>query len=311
MDERKGNQLGRVEETAGLKTRRVNRLRRRRFFIGIVSSILLGVFFGYALEAVVIPNGLLDGGITGISIILYKLTGISMSIYLVVLNIPFIYMLYKLVGKTSAILTTIGIASVSVSSTLMHHIEPIVTKEDMTIVIVLGGIMMGSAVGLILKGGAMLDGMDVLADILSEKLPFSTAEIILGINVIIFVIAGFLFGLESAMYSIITYLVVKLTIDVIEKGLSTQKEIEIIASSDEQLKEISKMIQFRLGRGVTYFKAEGGFSGKEYKSINCTFSRMEETKMENIISEIDEEAYYVIRSIDKVHGGSFKKRSIH
>lgn len=263
---------------------------------------------GYALEAVLIPNAIIDGGITGVSIMGNNLFNIPLGVLLFALNLPFIYLGYKQVGKTFALYSIVGIAALSISTMIMSGIEPILTEKDELLVVLSGGVMLGVGVGTVLRSGGALDGTEVLAVLISSKVPFSVGDIILFINVFIFTAAGFVFSLESALYSVTTYYIAKVVIDVVQVGLESSKSVRIVSNCP---REIGQAIQDRLGRGVTYINGTGGFSNEPIEIMNCIITRMEESKVLSIIHEYDPDAFITITDVSEVRGGSFKKRDIH
>ena len=276
----------------------------RRSMLIIIGAALAG----YALEAVLIPNAVIDGGVTGVSIMGNHVFGIPLGILLFVLNLPFIYLGYKQVGKTFAFYSVIGIAALSVSTMVMSGIGPILTEKDELLVVLSGGVMLGVGVGLVLRNGGALDGTDVLAVLISSKVPFSVGDVILFINAFIFTGAGFIFGLESALYSATTYYIAKVVIDVVQVGLESSKSVRVITKHP---REIGQAIQDRLGRGITYTHGTSGFSEESIEILNCIITRMEENKVLTIIREYDPTAFVVISDVSEVKGGNFKKRDIH
>lgn len=272
--------------------------------------IVIGaVITAYGLEAVLIPNAVIDGGVTGISIMgAHLFENIPLGVFLFVLNIPFVYLGYKQVGKTFAIMSIIGIAALSVSTVLLHNVETILGPKDPLLVVLTGGLMLGVGIGIVLRNGGALDGSEVLAVLLSRKIPFSVGDIILFINAFIFIGASFIFGLESALYSALTYYIAKNVIDIIQVGLEKSKSVRVVSRKSE---EIGDAIQSRLGRGVTYSKGRGGFSNESTEILDCVINRMEENKLVSIIKDIDDNAFVVISDVSEVRGGSFKKRDIH
>lgn len=276
----------------------------RRFVLIIIGAALAG----YALDAVLIPNSIIDGGVTGISIMGNHLFGIPLGVLLFVLNLPFVYLGYKQVGKSFAVYSIVGIAALSISTSVMGNIGPILTQKDELLVVLSGGVMLGVGVGIVLRNGGALDGTDVLAVLISSKVPFSVGDIILFINAFIFTGAGFIFGLESALYSATTYYIAKVVIDVVQVGLESSKSVQVIT---KQPREIGQAIQERLGRGVTYANGTGGFTDEPLEIINCIITRMEENKVLTIIREYDPTAFVIISDVSEVKGGNFKKRDIH
>jgi len=249
---------------------------------------------------------MIDGGVTGLSMILSSITPINLSIFLVLLNLPFFFLGYKQIGKTFAVSMLYGIIALSVATSLFHHVEPIVT--DSLLAVVFGGITLGVGVGLTIRNGGVLDGTETLALLIEKRLPFSVGEIIMVVNVIIFSIAGLVFGLENALFSMLTYYIAFKTIDVVVKGLEDMKSMYIIS---DQNKEIADAVSERLGRGVTFLHGEGAYSGEDKQVILCVFTRLEETKMKDIIREFDPGAFIISNDVAEVRGGRFKKKDIH
>ncbi|MFJ7983385.1 YitT family protein [Lysinibacillus xylanilyticus] len=276
----------------------------RKFIMIIIGAIIAA----YGLEAVLIPNNVIDGGVTGISIMGAELFDIPLGILLFVLNIPFIWIGYKQVGKTFALMSSAGIAALSISTVLMHDVKTILGPNDPLLIVLSGGMLLGVGIGIVLRNGGALDGSEVLAVLLSRKIPFSVGDIILFINAFIFLGASFIFGLESALYSALTYYIAKNVIDIIQVGLEKSKDVRVVSSKSD---EIGDAIQARLGRGVTYTKGRGGFSNEPTDILNCVINRMEENKLVSIIKDIDESAFVVISDVSEVRGGNFKKRDIH
>ncbi|MGO4545406.1 YitT family protein [Paenibacillus sp. 2TAB23] len=270
--------------------------------------VVIGAFItAYGLEAVLIPNNVSDGGVTGISIVGSKLFGWPLGLLIAILNIPFVYLGYKQIGKSFAIYSVIGIASLAVGTVVMHHINPIV-EGDTLLVTVVGGIIIGLGMGLALRNGGALDGIDMLAVLLSRKLPFGTSDLILFLNVFVFIVVSTVFGLQGAILSGIAYFIASKVIHIVEEGLSGAKTFKIITKHPEVMIDT---IRDRLGRGATYSVVQGGYSNEHFKEITCVINRLEERKMKEIIREIDENAFIMVYEVAEVKGGSFKKKDIH
>ncbi len=269
--------------------------------------IIGGLIAAYGLEAVLIPNNVSDGGITGISIVISQLTPISLGLLIALLNIPFIYLGYKQIGKTFAINSVIGIASLAIGTSLMHHVPTIITGDALLITVV-GGIILGIGMGLALRNGGALDGIDMLAVLLSRKLPFGTSDLILFLNFFVFIIVSFVFGFKGALLSAIAYYIASKVIIIVEEGLSGSKTYKII--TNEPLKMV-ETIRDRLGRSATFNTVYGAYSHQEFQEITCVINRMEESKIKGIIREIDPNAFVTVYEVVEVKGGSFKKQNIH
>lgn len=269
--------------------------------------IIGGLIAAYGLEAVLIPNNVSDGGITGISIVISELTPVSLGMLIALLNIPFIYLGYKQIGKTFAINSVIGIASLAIGTSLMHHVPTIITGDALLITVV-GGIILGMGMGLALRNGGALDGIDMLAVLLSRKLPFSTSDLILFLNFFVFIVVSFVFGFKGALLSAIAYYIASKVIIIVEEGLSGSKTYKIITKEPVQMVET---IRDRLGRSATFSTVYGAYSHQEFQEITCVINRMEESKIKGIIKEIDPNAFVTVYEVVEVKGGSFKKQNIH
>ncbi|MFD1863018.1 YitT family protein [Planococcus chinensis] len=270
--------------------------------------IIIGAFItAYGLEAVLIPNNVSDGGVTGLSIVGSQLFGLPLGLLIAVLNIPFVYLGYKQIGRSFAIYSIIGIASLAYATTLMHHV-PAIIEGDTLLVTVIGGIIIGFGMGLALRNGGALDGIDMLAVLLSRKMPFGTSDMILFLNVFVFIIVSFVFGLQGAFLSGIAYFIASKVIHLVEEGFSGSKTYKIISKEPELLVQT---IYDRLGRNATYNVVKGAYTNEEYKEITCIINRLEDSKMKEIIYEIDSNAFIAVYDVAEVRGGNFKKRDIH
>lgn len=269
--------------------------------------ILGGFIAAYGLETVLIPNNVSDGGVTGLSIVGSQLFSLPLGILIAVLNLPFIWLGYKQIGKSFAIFSVIGIASLAIGTILMHH-TPAIIEGDTLLVTVVGGIILGFGMGLALRNGGALDGIDMLAVLLSRKLPFGTSDLILFLNIFVFIIVSTVFGLQGAILSAIAYFIASKVIHIVEEGLSGSKTFQIITTESEIMVET---IRDRLGRSATYKEAYGGFSHEKFKEITCVINRLEETKLKEIINEIDPGAFVTVYDVAEVKGGNFKKNDIH
>ncbi|ARU60460.1 hypothetical protein CBW65_04770 [Tumebacillus avium] len=272
-----------------------------------VIFIILGAsLVSVGLEIFLVPNNIIDGGIVGISIIAAHLSGWSIGLFLLLLNLPFLILGYKQIGKTFALSTLLGVVVMSIGTTLLHPVQ--VLTEDPLLASVFGGVILGIGVGMVIRYGGSLDGTEIVAILFNKKTPFSVGEIVMFCNFFILGSAGFVFGWDHAMYSLIAYYIAFKMIDLTIEGFQESKSIWIIS---EKHRQIGDMLLARLGRGVTYLNGEGGYSGDEKKVIFCVVTRLEEAKLKLIVEEIDEHAFLAIGSIAEVRGGRFKKRDIH
>jgi len=270
--------------------------------------VMIGAFItAYGLEAVLIPNNVSDGGVTGLSIVGSQMFGLPLGLLISIINIPFVWLGYKQIGKSFAIYSIIGIASLAVSTSLMHHI-PTIIKGDTLLITVVGGIIIGLGMGLALRNGGALDGIDMLAVLLSRKLPFGTSDLILFLNTFVFIVVSTVFGLQGAILSALAYFIASKMIHIVEEGLSGAKTFKIITNQPDVMIET---IRDRLGRGATYKEVYGGYSNEQFKEITCVINRLEESKIKEIIHEIDPNAFIIVYDVAEVKGGTFKKKDIH
>ncbi|MGG3562485.1 YitT family protein [Neobacillus rhizosphaerae] len=282
------------------------RLTKRKIFQRILLITLGAALMAVGLEIFLVPNNVIDGGITGISIMLSYITGWKLGVFIFILNIPFFFIGYKQIGKTFALSTLYGIIVLSIGTTLLHPVPAF--TQDILLATVFGGIVLGIGVGMVIRYGGSLDGTEILAILFNNKLPFSVGEIIMFFNLFILGSAGFVFSWDRAMYSLIAYFVAYKTIDITITGLDESKSVWIIS---DNAKQIGEAILNRLGRGVTYINGEGAYSGDDKKVIFCVINRLEEAKLKEIVTENDDSAFLAVADIAEVRGGRFKKRDIH
>ncbi|WP_198300197.1 YitT family protein [Desulfotomaculum nigrificans] len=258
------------------------------------------------LELFLIPNQLVDGGIIGISIMASYLSKLPLSLFIIGLNLPFLVLGYLHIGKTFSLSTLYAVSALSYFTTILHPVPGF--TNDLLLATVFGGIVLGIGVGLILRYGGSLDGTEITALILGPKLSFSVGEVVMFFNIFILGSAGFVFGWERAMYSLIAYFVAYKTIDIVIQGLEESKSVMIISDKAE---EISDTILHRLGRGVTHLYAKGGYTQEDKEVLYCVVTRLEVAKLRGIVLDIDPEAFIAIEEVHDVHGGRFKKKAIH
>nr|WP_186328552.1 YitT family protein [Bacillus sp. X1(2014)] len=296
-----------IEQQAAIMAKiQHRRLTKRKIFQRILLITLGATLMAVGLEIFLVPNNVIDGGITGISIMLSYVTGWKLGMFLFILNIPFFFIGYKQIGKTFALSTLYGIIILSIGTTLLHPVPAF--TQDILLATVFGGIVLGIGVGLVIRYGGSLDGTEILAILFNKKLPFSVGEIIMFFNLFILACAGFVFTWDRAMYSLIAYFVAYKTIDITITGLDESKSVWIIS---DNAKQIGDAIMNRLGRGVTYINGEGAYSGDDKKVIFCVINRLEEAKLKEIVTENDDSAFLAVADIAEVRGGRFKKKDIH
>ncbi|TVX94998.1 YitT family protein [Cohnella terricola] len=274
----------------------------RRIIFIMIGAVLVGV----ALEIFLVNNSIIDGGVTGISIMSSYLSGLPIGIFLFVLNLPFLILGYRTIGKTFALSTLFGVIVLSISTTLLHPIEPF--TENTFLAAVFGGIFLGAGTGIVIRAGGSLDGTEIVAILLNRKSPFSVGQVVMFINLFILGSAGFVYSWDRAMYSMIAYYIAFKVIDLTIEGFDESKSCWIIS---DQHKEIGDAITARLGRGVTFLHGEGGYTGDQKKVIFCVINRLEEAKLKTIVTELDPGAFLAVGNIHDVKGGRFKKKDIH
>ncbi|MGG1248072.1 YitT family protein [Bacillus spizizenii] len=273
----------------------------------IIMVIIGGIIAAYGLETVLIPNSVSDGGVTGLSIVGSQLFNLPLGILIAVINIPFVWLGYKQIGKGFALLSIIGIISLAAGTSVFHHTAAII-EGDTLLITVVGGIILGFGMGLALRNGGALDGIDMLAVLLSRKLPFGTSDLILFLNLFVFIFVSIVFGLQGALLSVIAYYIASKVIHVVEEGLSGSKMFQIITTQPELMVET---IREQLGRSATYKEAYGGFSHEKFKEITCVINRLEETKLKEIINDIDKTAFVTVYDVAEVKGSNFRRVNHH
>lgn len=272
-----------------------------RFILILVGAAMAAV----AIELFLVPNSIIDGGIIGISLILDYLTIVPFGILLVAINLPFLFFGYKYIGRNFFVSSIFAIVALAIFQVPLHPIPGVI--DDPLLATVFGGILLGAGVGLVIRNGGALDGSEILGILLTKKLPFSVGEFVMFFNVFIFIWAGFVLGWEQAMYSILTYYIASKTIDIVIQGLDDTKAVIIVS---EEYEELSAAINSRLGRSVTKLHGKGGYRDTSKDVIYVVVTRLEITKLKQIINDIDSKAFLTIMNTQEVHGGTFKS-AIH
>lgn len=265
--------------------------------------ITLGaIIAAYALEAFLVPNNVIDGGIIGISMIISHVTKWNLGLLVIILNAPFILLALKKMGKLFVIQTAYANIILALALNFFHGYK---VTGDVTLATVFGGIILGVGVGLILKNESSLDGTEILSLLVSKRFGLSVGEFIMGLNLLIYLVAGKVFGWESAMYSILTYFVASKVIDVVMEGLNSSKSVRIIS---DDAGAIGNALIEKLDISVTYLKGIGGYSGQDKDIIYCVISRLELPKMIEIIKEIDSKAFVSVVDVHETYGGRGRKK---
>jgi uncharacterized membrane-anchored protein YitT (DUF2179 family) len=273
--------------------------------------ILLGILAAsFGLKSFLLSNGFIDGGITGISLLVSFTSGVKLPILIILLNIPFIILGYAQIGRNFVIKTSIGIAGLAICLAIIHF--PVMTADKL-LVSVFGGFFLGAGIGLTMRGGGVIDGTEVMAIFLSKKTGLTIGDIILIFNIIIFSFAASLLSFETVLYSILAYLSASKTVDFILEGIEEYTGVTIISAKNE---EIRLMITEKLGRGVTIYKGSRGFVKNGHKTLDMdilysVITRLEVTKLSTEIEKIDSDAFVIMSSIKDTKGGMIKKRILH
>jgi uncharacterized membrane-anchored protein YitT (DUF2179 family) len=270
------------------------------------------IFFGACIYAIglqmfILPNGLFDNGTTGISVMIHYISKVPLGILFIILNIPFFFIGYRIIGRGYFILTILALGSLSLTTELAHILvknQHWYITNDILLASIFGGILLGLGVGLIIKTGGALDGVETLSIIFSRKFGFTIGEIAFFINIFILFMGGLLFSIDKFMYSTISYFVSIKVLDFTLFGFNTLKNLIIISEKSD---EISKRITFELGKGVTFLSGRGGYSGKDKNIIFAVVTRFEMPKIKQIVKQIDEHAFIVINDVHEVSGGWLKK----
>ncbi|MEJ2881245.1 YitT family protein [Pedobacter sp. GR22-6] len=266
---------------------------------GIVSAC-------FGLKSFLMPNEFIDGGVTGISLIIRTLTGYNLSYLIILINIPFVILGFKQIGKGFAIKTSVAIVALALLLSILPF-EPI-THEKLLIA-VFGGLFLGGGIGLAMRGGCVIDGTEVLALYISRNSMLTVGNTILILNIIIFAFAAIFLGIETAMYSILTYLSASKTVDFVVNGLEQYTGVTIISDKNE---EIKAFIIDKMKRGVTIYKGEGGYGiKKEIDILYTVVTKLEMSKLQGEIRQIDQDAFVVQQQIADIKGGVVKRQTLH
>lgn len=270
--------------------------------------ITLGIFSAaFGFKGFLLTNHFIDGGATGISLLISALTPIPLYVLLILVNIPFIILGYKIIGRIFAIKTALAICGLALVVATVSF--PNVTN-DKILVALFGGFFLGAGIGLSMRGGAVIDGTEVLAIYLSRKFGTTLGDIIMVINIIIFSIAAFFLSIEIALYSMVTYMSASKMLDFVVEGIEEYMGVTIISPLSE---EISQMIFDTIGRGVTIYKGKGGFGKmgktKEVEIVYTVITRLELSHLNAELEKIDPKAFVVMSNIKDTKGGMIKKRA--
>jgi uncharacterized membrane-anchored protein YitT (DUF2179 family) len=280
----------------------------RSIFQQIASSLLIimGILVaGLGLKGFLLPSHFIDGGVTGVSMLIAALTPLKLSLLILVINAPFMVIGYRQVSTIFAIKSTLGITGLSLALAFVPF--PVVTNDKL-LAAVFGGVFLGGGIGLSIRGGGVLDGTEVMALILSKKTGTTIGDVILVLNIIIFSVAATSLGVETALYSMLTYFSASKMLDFILHGIEEYNGIIIVSAKSEEIKQA---LLTDLGRGVTVYKGHGGLTKTEQNILFCVITRLEIPKLKNLANSIDESAFIVIHPISDASGGIVKRRPLH
>ena len=312
-EQQKKNTLAEIEAKIA-STMAVNQGHKAGEIVQDIFFILLGILLSSAaINFFLLPNQLIDGGITGIFLLIQGTHHVS-SLLIIALNLPFIILSYFTVSKRFAIWTFVCIVLLGLCLFFMHNIHVNVFSNDKLLMSVFGGVFLGIGIGLVMRGGAALDGIEVLALYTLKRTSFTITEIILGINIIIFSIAAYVFSIETALYSILTYFAATRCIDYVVEGIQAYTGVTIISGKSEVIKY---QLVNNLGRGITIYKGERGFlPGKFEVSDDCdiiftVINRLELRKLKNLVYKSDPRAFVFASTIKEASGGIIKRRHKH
>jgi uncharacterized membrane-anchored protein YitT (DUF2179 family) len=281
-------------------------------YAGDFFLILMGVIIAaFALNSFLVPNGFFDGGITGISLLIHEIYDLNLAYVIVIANLPFIVMCVYAINWEYAIKTCLCILLLGFF--VLYVPYPIITSDKL-LVSIFGGFFLGTGIGLTMRAGGAIDGIEVLALYTWRRTSFTISEIIMAINIVIFSIAAFRFGIEIALYSMLTYFTATRTIDYVVEGIEAYIGVTIISSKSEIVKD--RLVN-EMGRGITVYKGERGFlPGKFELHADCdiiftVITRLEIRKLKNLISEIDPNSFVFASTIKEASGGIIKRRHVH
>ena len=275
---------------------------RDSFLIGLG---ILSACFG--LKGFLLPNSFIDGGVTGISLIVTELTGIPLSVLLVATNIPFLIMGFSTISRKFALRSIVAIVLLAIS---VHFIQVPIITDDKLLIAVFGGFFLGLGIGLSIRGGSVIDGTEVLAVFVSRKTSLTIGDVILVFNVLIFLVAAYVFTIEIALYAILTYLAASKTVNFVVSGIEEYVGVTIIS---DHYDEIRLAIIEKLGRGCTLYSGKKGYAKrgetlKQTEIVYTLITRLELARLHTEIDKIDKDAFVVMHSIKDAKGGMIKKR---
>ena len=281
---------------------------KRELILGFIKKgifLIIGAFIvAIALEMFLLPNKIIDGGVIGISMMASYLTGANLGMLIFVINIPFIILAYKSLGQKFVLNTFFAVSALAIATNVVSQFRHV--TEDLLLVTIFGGILLGLGVGLILRSNASLDGTEMVSIVLTRKLKIvSVGELLMFINLFIYATAGFVFEWDRAFYSILTYYIASKTIDTVLEGLDKAKSVRIVS---DYSRDIGEAVMKELNTSVTYVKTVGGYSRQEKILTFCVVNKFDVPKLKDVVHDVDPKAFIVTEDVHEVEGVRFKKR---
>jgi uncharacterized membrane-anchored protein YitT (DUF2179 family)/predicted metal-dependent HD superfamily phosphohydrolase len=287
-------------------------LKHDGFKLGDIGLIVVGVITAaFALNGFLVPNNFFDGGVTGISLLIHEIYHFNLAVVILIANLPLIIMSKYAINTRFALKTLLCIILLGLCLILIPY--PVITSDKL-LVSIFGGFFLGIGVGLTMRAGAAVDGIEVLALYTWRKTSFTISEIILALNIVIFSIAAFRFGIETSLYSMLTYFTASKTVDYVVEGIEAYTGVTIISSRSEIIKD--RLVN-ELGRGITVYKGERGYlPGKFEVHEDCDIiftiiTRLELRKLKNLVTSVDDKAFVFASTIRETSGGIIKRRHMH
>jgi uncharacterized membrane-anchored protein YitT (DUF2179 family) len=269
--------------------------------------IVLGIFSaGLGLKGFLLSSRFIDGGVTGVSMLLSNVLSLPLAVLILVINLPFIALGYRQIGRSFAIKSALAIGGLSLCLAFVKY--PYVTPDKL-LTAVFGGFFIGAGIGLAIRGGAVLDGTEVAALLISKSSNLlKVGDVILLLNVFIFSAAAFFLGIESALYSMLTYFAASKTVDFLIHGIEEYTAVIIISDKSEEIRQ--EIIRY-LRRGVTVYKGRGGLSDAEQDILFCVVTRLEIGRLKSVARDLDEAAFIVVHPLSDAEGGVIRRRALH
>jgi uncharacterized membrane-anchored protein YitT (DUF2179 family) len=303
--DRNGKALSAYKLARAYRVLKINAVRFFKDFILIGLGISSAAF---GLEGFLLPNHLIDGGATGISLLVSEISRLPIALLIILVNVPFVLVGYRILGKIFAVKTSLAIFALSVVLAFVEFPE---VTNDIFLASFFGGFFLGAGIGMAVRGGSVIDGTEVLAIYLSKKLSATMGDVVLVFNVLIFSLAAYLLSIEVALYSMVTYLAASKTLDFFVEGIEEYIGVTIVASRSD---EIRTMITEKLGRGVTIYTGKKGYrkngANEDVEIVYTVITRLELNKLNTEIEKIEPDAFVVMNSVKDTRGGMIKKRPL-